>query len=75
MGEMDIIKWVVGSASKMELSGLVGTVEFKNQLHVGEAGFSDESQCPIDDAEIVSVIRGGCPFFQRLEILAGWRVS
>ncbi len=61
--------WVVENASKMELSGLVGTVEFKNQLHVGEAGFVNESQCPGNEPEIVSIIRGWSPFFQRLEIL------
>ena len=68
------MRWVVGSASKMELSGLVGTVEFKNQLHVGKTCFVNESQCPGDKPEIVSIIRGCSPFFQRLEILTRWRV-
>ena len=67
--------WMVGSASKMELGGLVGTVEFEDQLHVSKASFVNESQCPVDKPEIVGIMRSCCPFFQRLEILASGGVS
>src|SRR6266446_1393233 len=47
---------VSSSASKLEwrgLSRLAGTVKRENQLHVGKAGFGNESHCPGDKPEIV----------------------
>jgi hypothetical protein len=66
------------SASKLEWYGLpgpAGTVKCENQLHVGKAGFGNESHRPGDKPEIVSFLRSFRPFFQRLEILTRWRVS
>ena len=63
MGGLDVMRWVV-NASKMELGGLIGAVEFKDQFHIGKACFVNESQCPGDKPEIVSVVRGWSPFFQ-----------